>query len=138
MPFEVPIIRNYWTPQGQPSDMLRLLLHCKRNKMMQNQIYLTVQESRIIPPVSRINKCCKCSNFNPSKSLSPRISQEEGLGRSSSGMLWSGDSPYQPPQPGNQDCRYWIIPELPLLGMDVVGEQGWLLLLGSRTFWKRG
>lgn len=70
-------------------------------------------------------------------SLPPRISQEDGLGRSSSGRSGSWESPYQPPQPGNQDCRYWIIPELPLLGMDAGGVEGWGSLLGSRTFWRK-
>lgn len=96
----------------------------------------------------RIIKCDKICNSNKtnvvinvspqSQSFSPRISQEEGLGRSASGLSGSWESPYQPPQPGNQDWRYWIIPELPLLGMDVVGDDGFGSLLGSRKFCRRG
>lgn len=68
----------------------------------------------------------------------PRMSQEDGLGKSSSVTLsGSWHSPYHPPQPGNQDCKYWIIPELPLLGMDVVDSHVWGSVLGSRTYWDR-
>lgn len=87
------------------------------------------------------NRCKTVRSWHLSKvprsPSSPRIFQEDGLCRSSCGLSGSWDSPYQPPQPGNHDCRYWIIPELPLFGTDVVDEHVWGSLLGSRAFWQR-
>lgn len=77
------------------------------------------------------------SYITPRGSFLPRIFQEEGLARSSSGGPSAPcATPYQPPHPGNQECRYWIIPVLPLSGVDGEGELAGGSVLGSRTFWR--
>lgn len=85
--------------------------------------------------MAKVNTNSMTPDTSPLQRLAPRISQEEGLVNSSSGLSGSW-APYQPPQPGNQDCRYWIIPELPLLGTEAVGEASGTSLFGSRTFCK--
>lgn len=72
---------------------------------------------------------------------SPRISHWLLPGMSSSVTGWPSGPlsapPYQPPQPGNQDCRYWIMPELPLLGIEPEAEEAAGSVMGSRKLLKQ-
>lgn len=112
-------------------------LHYFKQKIVSQDVCTTT--TRVYKQMK--NRCKTVRSWHLSKvprsPSSPRIFQEDGLCRSSCGLSGSWDSPYQPPQPGNHDCRYWIIPELPLFGTDVVDEHVWGSLLGSRAFWQR-
>lgn len=109
-------------------------LHYFKQKIVSQDVCTTT--TRVYKQMK--NRCKTVRSWHLSKvprsPSSPRIFQEDGLCRSSCGLSGSWDSPYQPPQPGNHDCRYWIIPELPLFGTDVVDEHVWGSLLGSRAF----